>query len=466
MEFGKDKNKYCLILCGGSGTRLWPFSKEILPKQFVPFIDGKSLMELTIERNMNSFLKEHIFFVTDESNKFHTSLAVKKYGIEEKNILVEPSAKDTCAAVALGMSYIKTLNSDSMVFVCPSDHKVPPEFDIHTILSQDADFIIFGIEPDNPNTNYGYIKVDDTKKSFQLVSEFKEKPDYKTAEKYIQSNQYLWNSGMFYFDNREFFKKLKQFNSSINSLIEKTAITDKDSLFTEFEKDSYNKIDPISLDYALIENLEEIYVAKFEESWSDLGNWNELFNFLNQNGKYLDKSIFKDNCKNVNTYNDTQQSISLSGLENLNIINTRDDLFITNNQKELDFKNLHKNIFKHKKKINFEESKDYRPWGWFENLLDLENYKVKRLCVYPKSRLSLQKHFKRSEHWVVVSGIGNITKGEDEFVLKAGESVFLEKEEIHRIDNSYAEDLIIIETQIGECIEDDIVRFEDDFNRS
>ena len=470
MSTYQESENFCLILCGGHGTRLWPLSRDILPKQFVKLKDDKSLLDDTIERNLIGFQKENIFFVTDELSKFHTSQSAKKYKINLKNIIVEPSARDTCAAIALGFKTISNIKENSRIYITPSDHHIDKDFNIKEYLENiegSYDFIIFGISITEPNTNYGYIKVQNLESDIQKVIEFKEKPDIETAKKYENSMKYFWNSGMFLINSTAFFKQLEIHNFDTFDLIKKTELKKINSNFTEYEEEFYNQISSISIDYALMEKVEDIYVKKFTNRWSDLGNWASFFKYLKDiDAKETNKLFYESSSKNINIYNNRDQDISVVGMNDVDIINTRDDIFIVNNSYNFDFKSVHKDIIDSKIQNKKEYSKDYRPWGWFENLLDEENYKVKRLCVYPGARLSLQKHFKRSEHWVVVNGVGIITKGNSEFELKEGESVFLEKEEIHRITNNHEENLIIIETQIGECIEDDIVRFEDDFNRS
>jgi mannose-1-phosphate guanylyltransferase / mannose-6-phosphate isomerase len=433
-----------VILAGGSGTRLWPLSREHFPKQFLKFKDlnNNSLFQLTLKRALK--ISNEILIVTNKNHKFLVMGEIEELGLKipEGNILVEEEQRNTLPAIVYAMKYV-----DDCAVILPADHLIKNEdLMVETIKSavNDKYLVTFGIKPVSAHTGYGYIRHEKG-----LVKEFKEKPDLDTAKEYIQ-NGYLWNSGFFLFDKKVFSEELKKYSKELYEFL----LGDVD----------YKNLPNISVDYGLLEKTDRLMVKELDIEWSDLGSFDSIYECFekDENSNHSNGELITNEAKNNLVYSD--KIVAMSGVDDLIVIDTKDALMICRKAKSQDVKKL-------LKKINDKELKEshktvYRPWGSFTILEDGRNYKVKRLTVLPGKILSLQKHFKRSEHWVVVKGEGYIVNGDKELYLKENEGTYIPKETIHRLGNKSDKVLEIIETQSGEYLgEDDIVRISDDYKR-
>jgi mannose-1-phosphate guanylyltransferase len=451
-----------IILCGGSGTRLWPISRTLMPKQFVKLFNDKSLFQLTADRNTK--LCEKLYIVSNTEQYF---LAIDQLEKESK-FLLEPIGRNTAPAIALACMDI---DPEEIVLVTPSDHLIKNETAYQEAvkkankLAAEDKLVTFGITPDYPETGFGYIEADG-----EDVKSFKEKPDIQTAKEYIQKGNYYWNSGMFCFRAGVLLEELKKYSPDIYDACQKAyennqKIADNQLRIThELMRD----IPSDSIDYAVMEKSDCVKVVPSNIDWSDLGSFDALYEELpkDENGNTInDKHISIDSKSNLIVTHDKQ--IATIDIEDLIIIDTPDALLISKKGASQKVKEVVTKLKEKKSELTNIHTLAHRPWGTYEVLLDHENYKIKRIIVKPGKRLSLQKHFHRNEHWIVVSGTATVTVGDEVKLIRPNESTYIKMGEIHRLENEGKIPVVLIEAQVGEYTgEDDIVRIEDDFKRS
>ncbi|HIO90284.1 MAG TPA: mannose-1-phosphate guanylyltransferase/mannose-6-phosphate isomerase [Campylobacterales bacterium] len=449
-----------IILCGGSGTRLWPISRTLMPKQFVKLFDNRSLFELTQERN--SSICEELYIVSNAEQYF---LAIDQLEVEAK-FLLEPIGRNTAPAIALACMDI---NSDEIVLVTPSDHLIKDKKAYQDAiqkankLAKDDFLVTFGITPSYPETGFGYIEA-----SKEDVKSFKEKPDLQTAKEYLEKGNYYWNSGMFCFKAGIFLEELKKHSPKIYLSCEKAyqeAISSKDTL--RVKHDDMLNIPEDSIDYAVMEKSDKVKVVPSDINWSDVGSFDALYKELpkEKNGNTKNnKHISIDSKNNLIISHDRQ--ISTIEIEDLIIIDTPDALLISKKGSSQKVKEVVNKLKQQSLELTITHTLTHRPWGTYEVLLSHDNYKIKRIIVNPNKRLSLQKHYHRNEHWIVVSGTATVTVEEEVKLIRPNESTYIKMGEIHRLENKGKIPVVLIEAQVGEYTgEDDIIRIEDDFER-
>lgn len=458
-----------VILAGGSGTRLWPISRNSFPKQFLHFGDGESLLQKTVKRFYPSVNPRDILVVTNQA--YYHLVKNQLIAIDpafESQILVEPERKNTAPAICLAVKYLEEVlgaGSEECVLISSSDHSIAPEKVFLNALVQGEEIassghhVIFGIRPSKPETGYGYIKsVETGTKGIRKVQQFVEKPDPSTAQSYLLSGEYLWNSGIFLFQIETFIKEMASFCPEIAAL--------SCGSFKEMVS-KFSEMPDISIDCALMEHSKNTMVMPLDISWSDVGSWDSVYDLLekdqNQNvkiGNVLD--IDTKNCLIMGN----KRLISTIGLEDLLIIETDDALYIGKKGESQKVKELVEALKKRNSIEPFDHLTSHRPWGSFTILEEDERYKIKRIVVDPKQRLSLQMHYHRSEHWIVVKGTAKVTIGDKEQLVHENESIYVAKSEVHRLENPGKVPLELIEVQVGEYVgEDDIVRYEDIYQR-
>lgn len=458
-----------IILAGGSGTRLWPYSRSCFPKQFLHFGDQRSLLQKTIERFIGKYLASDIFIITNQ-DYYHL---VKSQAQEiahsfDKQILVEPERKNTAPAIGLALSYLLhegKISKEENFLVCSSDHLISPLDVFLDAVAQGEEFaslsnnVIFGVRPHKPETGYGYIKMkQEIGKEVFAVDAFVEKPDLNTAQNYLLSGDYLWNAGIFLFQVATFLEEL--------SLHCPTIAEKLNGSFQDYVA-SFSELPDLSIDYALMEKSKKTVVISLNVAWSDVGSWDSVYDMMekdeNQNvkiGNVLD--IDTENCLIMGG----KHLISTIGLKDLLVIETDDALFIGKKGESQRVRHLVEELKKRNAKEPFEHLTTHRPWGRFTVLEEGVRYKIKRIVVHPQQRLSLQMHYHRSEHWVVVKGTAKVTIGDKEMLVHENESVYVPCSCVHRLENPGKVSLELIEVQVGEYVgEDDIVRLEDIYQR-
>jgi mannose-1-phosphate guanylyltransferase / mannose-6-phosphate isomerase len=464
-----------VILSGGSGTRLWPLSRKEYPKQYLPLAGDRTMLQETVLRlngleNLSDPIiicnADHRFLVLDQCHQI---------GIQKPTILLEPVGRNTAPAITAAAIYALKKIEDSTLLVLSADHLIQDVDAFHQAIlsasqqSKSGKLVTFGIVPTSANTGYGYIKSSKNNKNEAFkVEEFVEKPDLKTAEMFLESGRYFWNSGMFMFQTQILIDELTTYAPNIVSSITnsvKNAIKDLD--FIRLEKKAFESSPADSIDYALMAKSNNIVVVPMDVKWNDIGSWQSLYDLgaKDSQGNVIKGDVIMQDT--TNTYiNADHHMVATIGVDNLIIIDTPDATFIASQEKAHEVKSILEYMQVSGRSESNTHRKVYRPWGWYDSIESGDYFQVKRLYVKPNAKLSLQVHFKRAEHWVVVRGIASVINGEQTFTLNKGESTYIPIGVTHALENKSSEPLEIIEVQSGVYLgEDDIVRFEDIYGR-
>lgn len=462
-------NIYPVILCGGDGKRLWPLSRKNLPKQFVPILNGNSLLDLTLQRIKNiSFLKKPII-VTNVNHNFFVKQSLDRNNLKGRLIL-EPQGRDTTTAIYLAA---KILNKNDVLLIMPSDHHIENNDEFSNLilnsskLTKNNHWITFGTKPKNPSTSYGYIKIKKENKisDFFDVDYFVEKPPQKKAEKIYADSQYYWNLGIFMSNAYNILSSIKIHAPEIAKLCNKAYENkneNKDKSELTFLKQDFEKIPKISIDYSVLEKTRQIKVGLLKSSWNDLGSWDILSETFENKNSHNSISVLGGN----NHFYSSKRVLATIGLKDLIVVDTSDATLIMKKGFSENVKEIVKKLEITNPNIINDNNFEIRPWGRFEILLEEKFYKVKKLSIYPGKRISLQYHKKRSENWVVVSGKASVYLDGKIIELIKSQSIHIPVRSHHYIENKTKEELTIIETQTGEYFgEDDIIRLDDPYNR-
>lgn len=452
-----------IILAGGSGTRLWPLSREQYPKQFLK-LDRTSLFQNTVLRCLKISKLSEIFVVTNEAQKFFVTGQMEELGIDvmEDNILIEPQGKNTLPAICFGMHEIEKRSGKCTVGVFPSDHILDMDaMDIITGAEKlSGEYLVtFGIAPSSPHTGYGYIKPGEILENGRKVLEFREKPELKAAIRYIEEGC-LWNSGMFMLNTELFFEDLK------------THAQDIYAAFTQPDRDIqqiYYELPSVSIDYGIMEKSERVAVVRLENKWSDLGDFDSMYveSEKNEHGNvaFSCDDISMNSTANL-IYSKRNKVVSLIDVNGMVVVDTPDALLVCPRKSCQKVKEIVTELKEQNDERALFHQTVYRPWGSYTILEESKRHKIKNIRVTPGKKLSLQLHNYRSEHWVVVKGKALVRVDGKEYSLCEGESTFIKPALRHRLSNPEKIPLEIIEVQLGDYVgEDDIVRFEDEYGR-
>jgi mannose-1-phosphate guanylyltransferase len=463
-----------VILSGGSGERLWPLSRKFYPKQFINLANDTSLFQDTIMRLPSDVSNPLI--ICNEEHRFIVAEQLRQINSSNKGIILEPVGKNTAPAIAVAAIKYQNDKEDPILLVLSADHlihnnqKFLKSVRIATKMAEKGKMVAIGIEPNKPEIGYGYIEVDNSNKDeyYNIIS-FKEKPDYELAQKYINSKNHYWNSGIFAFKASTYLKELKKYAPEIYNICRKSYTQGtKDLDFIRLNNKTFNKCPNISIDYAVMEKTNNGVVVPFDGSWSDIGSWESLWSskIKDINNNHCEGDVVINNVEDSYIHSSNRLVVA-NDISNLIIIDTQDALLVSSKKNSQDIKNIVQNLKIDNRSEIDNHRKVYRPWGYYDSIDAGEGFRVKRILVNPGSKLSLQKHKKRSEHWVIVKGVALITCGEKVFELNENQSTYIPKEEIHRLENREDTPLEIIEIQTGSYLEeDDIIRLEDDYNRN
>jgi mannose-1-phosphate guanylyltransferase/mannose-6-phosphate isomerase len=458
---------YSAILCGGSGTRLWPLSRKSFPKQFLHLHSDSSLLQETFLRMQRIMPAEQIYFVTNQDNYFNVFDQIQEVfpELRSEQIITEPMARNTAPAIALTMKYLMEkegiLKNDPVIFL-PSDHSIG-KIDAFVELVQSAMHKVadnigtIGITPTSPETGYGYIKKGKLNNGRYQVLQFKEKPNRPTAEQYIATGQYVWNSGMYIFNERTFAEELAKYAPEISTEYAKN--------YAELEQ-NYKTLSPISIDVAISEKSQKVIVFEGDFGWSDIGSFDALAEIMQGKDLHQKKHV-AINSKNIFAHSATDKLIATSDVDDLIIIENDDCILVQKKGQSDDVKKVVDYLKANDYKEVDHNIMGYRPWGKYRILVDDVNHKVKKLIIYPGATLSLQSHKRRSEHWVVVRGTASVINGEQNLLLQENESTYIPATHKHRLSNPGKTNLEIIEVQTGDYFEeDDIIRYDDVYHRT
>jgi mannose-1-phosphate guanylyltransferase len=464
-----------VILAGGSGKRLWPLSRTLYPKQFLNLVHDETtlfqdtLFRLPVEADIPTI-------ICNEDHRFLAAEQIREIGIKESNIILEKNGRNTAPAIAIAALSLLQKMEDPILLVLSADHLIEDNeafqkaIKIGGNLAKQNKFVTFGVKPSSPESGYGYIEINKSSSSDYFdIKSFKEKPSSKNAEKYFSSDNYLWNCGIFMFKASLYIKELEKFEPQIMNICKKTSETfHKDLDFTRFDNNEFSNCPDKSIDYAVMEKTLEGVVVPLKTYWSDVGSWLTLSALKPKDEKNnnISGDIFLDDVSNTSIHGNNRL-ITAIGVSDLVIVDTQDALLVLNKKYSQNISNIIETLHKNHRTESESHRKVYRPWGYYDSIDYGQNFKVKRILVNPHSKISLQTHQFRAEHWVVVKGIAKITCGNKVFQLKENQSTYIPKGQIHRIENNDEVALEIIEIQTGKYLgEDDIIRLEDDYHRT
>lgn len=462
-----------VILSGGSGTRLWPYSRSLFPKQFLPLLGEDTLLQQTLMRLKNSAADAPAILVCNHEHRFMAAEQLRAIHHQPLAILLEPFARNTAPAIALAALQILSRGKDEVMLVLPADHAIQNLNALHTAIEQaqqaaeQGHLVTFGIVPSHAETGYGYIRAsgDDLVKP---VAEFVEKPDLITAQEYLASGQYYWNSGMFAFKASMLIEQLKQFAPEMLKVCEQALANKIEDLdFVRLDEQAFAHCPSDSIDYVIMEKTDKAVVIALDANWSDVGSWSALWEISPQDehGNASKGDVLIEQSHN-NYIQSEHKLIAALGVDNLVIVETDDAILVANKDRVQEVKTLVQQLDEQHRVETKQHRKVYRPWGYYDCIDNGERFQVKRIVVSPGQRLSLQMHHHRAEHWIVVSGTALVTRNDEEILLSENQSTFIPLGVKHRLENPGSIPLEMIEVQSGSYLgEDDIVRFEDTYGR-
>ena len=461
---------YGVILAGGSGSRLWPMSRELYPKQLLNMQNEDSLLQATYKRLAKFIPHENIIATTGVKHLANVKSQLSKDGKGLK-VLSEPISRNTAPAIAIAVKNILTNNEDEddVVLVVPSDHvirdieKFKSSVEKGEQLAKQGYLVTFGVQPSYPETGYGYIKVSDALGGGFKVDKFVEKPDYDEAEVYVKTGKYFWNSGIFMFRASVFMGELKKHSPEIFCLLERLDFSKSD----EVPYIEYERMPNISVDYAVMEKSDKIALVKLECDWSDLGSWSSIYESekKDENGNAFVGHVIDIDSKNSLVYSSSKLCASI-GLEDTVIVETEDAILACKKDRTQDVKKIYDILKQQNDDTHLIHKTVFRPWGFYTVLNHGDGFLTKMIQVNPGQKLSVQSHNFRSEHWVILAGTAKVVLEGKDYILSPGNSIDIPLKAIHSLQNPYNEPIKVIEVQLGDpLIEEDIIRYEDMYGR-
>ncbi|WP_293745697.1 mannose-1-phosphate guanylyltransferase/mannose-6-phosphate isomerase [uncultured Paraglaciecola sp.] len=466
-----------VVLAGGSGSRLWPKSRAALPKQFLSLTSDLTMLQDTIARLEGTDADQPIVICND-AHRFLVAEQLRQQDIQHGGILLEPMGRNTAPAIALAALHASLNGEDPILLILAADHLINDAAEFHKAITQaetlakQGKLVTFGIVPDSAHAGYGYIKRGDKVASAEVgfdVANFVEKPDLATAQQYVDSGEFYWNSGMFMFKASRYLQELEKYAPEMLDICKKAIATESADLeFVRVDADVFVTCPDDSIDYAVMEKTDSACVVPLDAGWSDVGSWSSLWETAKQKDSNNNVVIGDAILDGVNNsyINSEQRLISVVGLDDVVVVETKDAVLVAHKDKVQDIKNV-VNQLKAEHRPEWEFHREvFRPWGSYDSIDNGERFQVKRITVKPGEKLSVQMHHHRAEHWIVVSGTAKVTNGDETLLLSENQSTYIPIGVIHALENPGRIPLELIEVQSGTYLgEDDIVRFSDRYGR-
>lgn len=465
-----------VVLSGGTGSRLWPLSRELTPKQFLPLAaSGNTLLQDTLLR-LNGVVNEKPMIICNHEHRFIVAEQLREIGIEKAQIVLEPVGRNTAPAVAVAALHALQQQKDAILIILPADHNIGNPKNFHDALQIAVEYasmdhlVTFGITADKPETGYGYIKAGKSLAGNHVyqIEKFIEKPTSEKAAEYIQEGHYYWNSGMFVFKASRYLEELAKFAPAMLTAVKQAySEEEKDLDFIRLNPKTFANCPADSVDYAVMEHTQNGVVVPVNCQWSDIGSWSALWESETQDadGNVKRGDVITSEVKNSYLRAEERMLVAV-GLEDMVVVETPDAILVAHKNKSQHVKKIVEHLNQTKREQAINHKRVYRPWGSYETLVEGERYKVKRIVVKPGASLSLQSHRHRSEHWVIVTGVAEVTNGNQVTTLIHDQSTYIPLQTKHRLRNPGTTVLELIEVQSGEYLgEDDIVRYEDCYGR-
>lgn len=461
-----------VILSGGSGTRLWPLSREAYPKQFLPLVDDDSMLQATWRR-VAPLASAAPLVVANEEHRFMVAEQLRQVGCTPAAILLEPVGRNTAPAIAVAALQATARGDDPLLLVLPSDHVITDAdafrqaVQMAATAAGEGKLVTFGIVPSGPETGYGYIRAA-SGQGVRAVAQFVEKPDAATATDYVASGDYFWNSGMFLFRASVYLAELERHQPAMLAACRAALdAATRDADFVRLDKTAFTACPSDSIDYAVMEKTTDAAVLPISVGWNDVGSWSALWDVAEQDGdgNAHHGDVLAQDCRNTLAWG-SGRLLALLGLEDVVVVDTADAVLVAHKDRVQDVKGIVATLKANGRSEPSWHRKVYRPWGSYDSIDMGERFQVKRITVKPGAALSLQMHHHRAEHWIVVSGTGRITRGDEVLLLSENQSTYIPLGVKHRLENPGQVPLELIEVQSGSYLgEDDIVRFEDVYGR-
>ncbi|MBP1018869.1 mannose-1-phosphate guanylyltransferase/mannose-6-phosphate isomerase [Serratia fonticola] len=464
-----------VIMAGGTGSRLWPMSRELHPKQFLRLHSIHSMLQETLKRLDGVGVSEPVV-ICNEDHRFMVAEQLRQIDMLSHNIILEPVGRNTAPAIALAALNAIAQGNDPIMLVLAADHIINDVEAFHRAIdlalphAAAKSLVTFGIVPTGPETGYGYIQRGECKNGSVAapVQRFVEKPDSKTAQSYIETGEYYWNSGMFMFRAKRYLEELEKFRPDILAACRDALDnTECDKNFINVDRDAFSACPDDSVDYAVMEKTHDAVVIPLDAGWSDVGSWSALWEVSKKDsaGNALTGDTFLYDSRDC-YINTDEKLVAAVGVENLVIVNTKDAVLVVDRSKVQDVKKIVEHLKKNKRSEYRRHREVYRPWGRCDILVAEKRFNVNRITVNPGEAFSLQMHHHRAEHWVVLSGTARVTTGDKTFLITENQSTFIPVAVIHRLENPGNIPLELIEIQSGSYLgDDDVIRIKDHYGR-
>ncbi len=468
---------YPVILSGGAGTRLWPLSRTLRPKQLLPLVTDKSMLQETVKR-VSGVGYANPVIICNHEHRFMIAEQMRKIGADPAAIMLEPQGRNTAPAATIAAMYLRQKDADAIMLLLPSDHVIRDSERFHAAVAtartaaETGALVTFGIHPSSPETGYGYIQSGAGFNGIQScyhIKRFVEKPDLEAAKSFLETGTYFWNSGMFVLPVSVFLDEVERLEPELYSTCAKALLKSSDDMdFLRLSAEAFAEMKADSIDYAVMEKTDKGAVVPADLTWSDVGSWSALADISEKNadGNVIIGDVFTLDAKGC-YIRANEKLVAAIGVEDLVIVATDDVVLVVPKERAQDVKKIVGEMEKAGRNEHYIHTQVFRPWGWYRGVHEGYRYQVKEISVDPGQKLSHQMHHHRAEHWIIVSGTARVTKGNESYLITEDESTYIPHNTVHCLENPGKIPLKMIEVQSGPYLgEDDIVRFQDNYGRT